>query len=239
MLNHATCDDITGSQGLFRLDKVDYAQALIRWYFKRGGATMTEQPPFVRQWLLLRALCARRYGSTVKELADEMGVGEKTIRRDMEAFQTAGFPLVQAVGQFGRKSYRIDPEKNQPGMAFTYDEAIALYLGRRFLEPLAGTIFWGASQRACRKIRSMLGKEALRYVEQFATVFHQTSAGASDYSEKAELIDTLMQGIEDRRAMFITYRSPARHRVCHLRHLSVRPYLPSRFALPGRSCRAA
>ena len=52
-----------------------------------------------------------------------------------------------------------------------------------------------------------MGKEALKYVDQFASVFHQTMVGASDYSQKAELIDTLMQGIEDCRAMFITYQS--------------------------------
>jgi proteasome accessory factor B len=155
---------------------------------------MTETSPLVRQWILLRILCARRHGVTIKELAEEMGVGEKTIRRDLEAFQTAGFPMIETVGQFGRKSYRIDPEKNQPGMSFAFDEAIALYLGRRFLEPLAGTIFWEAAQRAFKKIRS-------------TAVFHQTAVGASDYSQKSDLIDTLMQGIEDRRAMFITYQS--------------------------------
>ncbi len=38
-------------------------------------------------------------------------------------------------------------------------------------------------------------------------MFHQTMVGASDYSQKADLIDTLMQAIEDRRAAFITYQS--------------------------------
>lgn len=168
---------------------------------------MMEGSPLVRQWILLRILCVRRYGMTVKELSAEVGVCEKTIRRDLESFQTAGFPLTQTTGPFGRKSYSIDPEKNQPGMAFAYDEAIALYLGRRLLEPLAGTVFWEASQRAFKKIRAMLGTNALKYVDQFAAVFHQTSVGAGDYSQMAELIDLMMQGIEERRAMFITYRS--------------------------------
>ena len=102
---------------------------------------MTEATPLVRQWILLRTLCARHYGATVKEMSDEMGVSEKTIRRDLETFQTAGFPLVEVVEDFGRKKWHIDPTKHQPGMSFAYDEAIALYLGRRFLEPLAGTVF--------------------------------------------------------------------------------------------------
>jgi len=43
---------------------------------------MTDESPLVRQWILLRTLCARRYGATVKEMAEEMQVSEKTIRRD-------------------------------------------------------------------------------------------------------------------------------------------------------------
>lgn len=136
-----------------------------------------------------------------------MGVGEKTIRRDIEAFQTVGFPVAETIGQFGRKSYCIEAERNQPGMSFAFDEAIALYLGRRFLEPLAGTMFWDAAQRAFKKIQATLGKEAMKYVERFAAVFHQTTVGASDYSKKGELIDTLMEAIEDRRTTFITYQS--------------------------------
>ena len=168
---------------------------------------MSEASPLVRQWILLRTLCARRHGISVKELAAEMGVHEKTIRRDIEAFQTAGFPILETAGQFNRKSYRIDPEKNQPGMSFAFDEAIALYLGRRFLEPFAGTAFWESAQRAFKKIRSTLGAEALKYIDRFAAIFHQTTVGASDYSEKADLIDTLMRTIEERRVTFITYQS--------------------------------
>ena len=168
---------------------------------------MPEQSPLVRQWILLRTLCARRYGATVKEMAQEMGVSDKTIRRDLETFQKAGFPLQETVGDYGRKRWRIDPARAQPGLFFTFDEAIALYLGRHLLEPLAGTLFWEAAQRAFKKIRASLGSEALKYVERFGTMFRQTMAGVSDYSKKADLIDELMVGIEDGRAVFITYQS--------------------------------
>ena len=168
---------------------------------------MGEALPLVRQWILLRTLCARHHGATVKELAAEMSVTEKTIRRDLETFLAAGFSLVETIEQFGRKKWRIDQAKNQPGLSFAYDEAIALYLGRRFLEPLAGTVFWEAAHRAFRKIRASLGNDALKYVDQFAAIFHQTMVGTSDYSEKAAMIDDLMVAIEDRRAVFITYQS--------------------------------
>ena len=184
-----------------------YARALARNYLKRMETAMPEESPLVRQWIVLRMLCSHRLGVTVKELVQEMDVSEKTIRRDLETFQQAGFPLEETVGDYGRKKWRIDPAKSQPGMTFTFDEAIALYLGRHLLEPLAGTLFWEAAQRAFKKIRASLGPKAIKYVEQFATVFHQTMVGVSDYSKKADLIDQLMIGIEDKQAVFITYQS--------------------------------
>jgi len=168
---------------------------------------MPEQRPLVRQWITLRTLSARRYGVTVKELADEMGVSQKTIRRDLEMFQTVGFPLRETVAERGQKRWHLDDTQFNPGLAFTFDEAIALYLGRRLLEPLAGTLFWEAAQRAFRKIRASLGRDALKYVERFGGMFHQTLVGVSDYSKKADMIDQLMIGIEDRRAVFVTYQS--------------------------------
>jgi len=168
---------------------------------------MAATPPLVRQWTLLRALSRRSDGLTVKQMAEELGVSQKTIRRDLETFQQVGFPIRQTTGQFGRKQWHLDASREAPGLSFAFDEAVALYLGQHLLEPLAGTVFWEASRRAFRKIRASLSTEALRYIDLFAALFHQTARGTSDYSRKAEMIDRLVQAIEDRRQAFITYRS--------------------------------
>ena len=168
---------------------------------------MSDQQQLVRQWLLLRSLSARHHGATVKELAEEVRVSEKTIRRDLDTFLLVGFPLVESVEDHGRKKWRVDAGKIQPGLGFAFDEAIALYVARRLLEPLAGTVFWSAAQRAFRKIRATLGEGALEYIDRFAGMFHHTSVGASDYRRKANLIDQIMIAIEDRRQMLMTYQS--------------------------------
>ena len=168
---------------------------------------MSDQIPLIRQWVLLRMLCSHQYGLTVKAMAGELEVSEKTIRRDLETFRQVGFPVEEMPQDHGRKAWRISPAKNQPGLNFAFDEALALYLGRRFLEPLAGTPFWNAAQQAFRKIRAVLGDGAIRYLEAFSEKFHQTTVGAGDYSQKAEVIDALMVGIEDSKAVFITYQS--------------------------------
>ena len=193
--------------GLSRRGGLDYAHLLSRCYLNRVDVAMADQLPLVRQWVLLRTLCSRHFGVTIKDMVHELNVGEKTIRRDLETFRAAGFPLKEVKGEFGRKTWHIDAGKAEPGLSFAYDEAIALYLGRRFLEPLAGTMFWEAAQRAFKKVRATLGADALKYIDQFGTMFHQTMVGAGDYTKKAELIDELMVGIEDRKAVFITYQS--------------------------------
>jgi proteasome accessory factor B len=163
--------------------------------------------PLIRQWLILRSLSVRRYGATVKELAEEHNVSEKTIRRDLETFQNAGFPLEETVEEFGRKKWKLDSDDDPPDLRLLWDEAAAIYLSQRFLEPLAGTPFWEAAQRAFKKIRVTLGDNPLKYMERFAALFHQTAVGISDYSKKTEIIDHLMLGIEDARAVFIAYQS--------------------------------
>src|SRR4051812_5943543 len=107
---------------------------------------MPEEPPLRRQWILLKALASRHYGLTVRGMAAEVGVSEKTIRRDLDTFRSVGFPLEETVGEYGRKTWRIKEDGNHPPLSFSFDEAIALYLGRRLLEPLAGTLFWEAAQ---------------------------------------------------------------------------------------------
>lgn len=171
-----------------------------------GGRPLADHPPLIRQWLLLRVLSARRYGATVAEMASEMGVSVKTVRRDLVAFQQAGFPLEEHREKHGRKVWRLHPGC-APGISFTLDEALALYLGRRLLDPLAGTYLWDAAQRAFRKVRACLGTNALNYIERLTGRVHATAVGASDYSAKAELVDELFRATEDRLQTIITYQS--------------------------------
>lgn len=180
---------------------------------------MPEHPPLVRQWMILRILASRHYGVTVKELAQELGVSEKTIRRDLQAFTEAGFPLEEKVVDHGRKKWKLAGETFQKGIPLYYDEAIALHLARCFMEPLAGTIFWSAAQRAFNKIRCLFNERALQYVEKMAQAFYQTRVGLCDYSKQTEIIDQIMIAIEDRRVLKIVYQSlKATEPVCYEIH---------------------
>jgi proteasome accessory factor B len=168
---------------------------------------MSDQPSLLRQWTVLRILSARRQGATLRELADDAGVSSKTILRDLDRLRQIGFPLVHATSDHGRKHWKLDGTKGLLQLQFTVEEAAALYLGRQFLEPLAGTYFFDGAQRAFAKIRATLGDAALRHLEKLAAAFYQKTHGWTDYSRQSELIDDLVRAIEDRRLTVITYQS--------------------------------
>ena len=166
---------------------------------------MSDTTPLIRQWLVLNQLSARRNGATVRELADEHGVNLKTIRRDIDALKRAGFQLDERVIEQGCKVWNL-AGNHSAALGFNLTEAMALYLGRRFLEPLAGTHFWQGANSAFQKIQATLGEHARAYLDKLAAVFYQTAFG-SDYSYKAEVIDALMQAIEDRKLTGLHYQS--------------------------------
>ena len=62
---------------------------------------MSDHEPLPRQWLILKTLSSRHYGASVAEMAAELGVTEKTIRRDLKAFDEVGFPIEEQVGDHG------------------------------------------------------------------------------------------------------------------------------------------
>jgi predicted DNA-binding transcriptional regulator YafY len=122
-------------------------------------------------------------------------------------FRRNNIPLVESTGVRGVKRWRIEHGGELPPLTFTFDEAAALSLARRYLEPLAGTDVWEAAQSALEKVRSTLDETALDYFERLLAVFHCTDADAGMYRQKAGIIDDLDMAIEDRRVAQITYQS--------------------------------
>lgn len=156
---------------------------------------MEDRSPLLRQWALLRAIAAADGQATVKSLVALSGASDKTVRRDLALLQKVGFPVVETVGEFGRKTFTIGAG-SVPQLGFTYDEALALFFCRRAIAPLTGTFFWQSAQSAFRKIRASLGDRAAQYVDRMIGRLHPTGV-TGDYGEKAELLDRLWIAIEE------------------------------------------
>lgn len=161
----------------------------------------------VRHLKLLRMLAGYRNGVSVKELSQETGVSEKTIRRDLELFAASGIMVTERKEEYGRKIWCLDPQHATPQIGFTFDEALALSLLRNFLGPLVGSPIGAAAQSAIGKVRACLGREVVKYIDKMLPKVYATQTGNEDYSRKSEIVDQLLIGMEDRKVVFITYQS--------------------------------
>ena len=166
---------------------------------------MSDSKALIRQWRLLRFLADARTGYTVKDLKQEMGVSIETIRRDLKDLGHAGFKVCESVGYRGVKRWRVEGFEDNFG--FTITDLVSIYMGRQFLEPLAGTPFWDGQQKVFSKIRGALGPSAINYLKKLSASLHATTVGASDYTKRSELIDRLMVAVEDHLISLIVYQS--------------------------------
>jgi predicted DNA-binding transcriptional regulator YafY len=99
----------------------------------------TKQTQVMRQWKMIRLLADAPDGMTLKTLAESLQITTRTVNRDLAILQQAGLPLVENTGAHGIKFWQLSKKVLTE---IKYDEAAALYLGRRFLAPLMHTFLW-------------------------------------------------------------------------------------------------
>lgn len=161
--------------------------------------------PLARQWRIVKLLSGPN-GLSLDELARELDVSIKSIRRDLKELREADIPLAESTGPHGKKAWRLDMSRSVP-TSFNFDEIAALYFGRLFFERLAGTSLWASANSAFRKIEQSLGTAGLAYLDQLTPLFHQTAVGVTDYSSRADKIDVLRTACEDLRVVTADYES--------------------------------
>jgi predicted DNA-binding transcriptional regulator YafY len=110
----------------------------------------------IRQWTILKELEASRR-ATIDDLAALTGVTTRTIRRDLEALQEAGFPLFDEVHD-GKKFWTMEQKafRRLDDTGFTLAELSALYFSRSLVECLAAAPFQEDVRSAFDKLAGAL-----------------------------------------------------------------------------------
>jgi len=161
----------------------------------------------IRQWKILKTVEAGRY-TTAGALAEEHGVTERTIRRDLEALQEAGFPLYDERAEGGRKVWRlIDGYKQRLTQTFTLSELAALYFGKNLMSFLGGAPFARDLESAFAKIREALPARSLPYLARIQDLFSARPEPWKDYSKKKDVIAALIDATLHQRSAVLEYYS--------------------------------
>ena len=137
---------------------------------------MPRNAEVIRQWTILRDLEASRR-LTIDDLARRTGVTTRTIRRDLEALQAAGFPLFDEVHE-GKKYWTLEQRafRRLDDTGFTLAELSALYFSRTLVECLAATPFQRDVRSAFDKLAAALTPGMRQFLDRLPLVMQAKAA---------------------------------------------------------------
>jgi predicted DNA-binding transcriptional regulator YafY len=127
----------------------------------------------IRQWTILREIeNARAGGVTIDDLAALCAVTTRTIRRDLQALEEAGFPLFDdRSGDDGKTRWRVNGQAFKGlSSGLTVSELCALYFSRTLLASLSGTPFRDDVASAFEKLASVLTPHMRQFLDQLPRV---------------------------------------------------------------------
>ncbi|WP_152396026.1 helix-turn-helix transcriptional regulator [Paenibacillus guangzhouensis] len=101
---------------------------------------------------------------TVKELAQEFGISQRTVLRDLQELSELGVPLYSEVGPHG--GYRVLKERILPPIAFTEEEAIAIFFATHALRHYTSLPFETESSSALGKFYYYMPEDVRARIDQ-------------------------------------------------------------------------
>ncbi|MBI3077369.1 MAG: HTH domain-containing protein [Deltaproteobacteria bacterium] len=147
------------------------------------------------QWKLITAIAARPQGCTVGALARDLNCTPRTIYRDLDAIQQAGFPLYSSRVDGRARWQFVDGFRVSFAIPFTLPELLALHFTQDLLKVLRGTVFHDDLAGALSKIRRTLPESSLAFLERVAQAFGAGRGPMHDYSRYRGLLGQLNMAI--------------------------------------------
>lgn len=165
---------------------------------------MSDTRQIVRQLDILRTLLAWTFGATYRKLADESGVSERTIQRDIKVLREAGFIIEEE--ERDRKKYFKLEKNNLPPLNFPTDEIIALTFIEEIISPREGTPYKEAFQRTLNRIRTTLPEKMQAFLEEAGAAYYPHHRGQKK-PLAPEIFKTAHRAIDERKVCNITYHA--------------------------------
>lgn len=155
---------------------------------------------------LLDRLAGRRTGLPLRDLADELGVTERQLRRDLRALEEAGHD-VEVYRRDGRAAVRLVSASGR-SMFVTRRERYTLLSIRRVFDVLRGTPFYEDVESLYDKLADGFTAEERAELARFGDRFaYVPDGGIKRYAGKEEVLDALQTGVLNHRLVRYGYRA--------------------------------
>lgn len=175
---------------------------------------MARNEQLIRQHKVLQVLERRRFGSTVEDIRDtvveELGLTSlhpKSIRRDLDALQAAGFDITSEDTDLGKvwKLRRVD--KGLHRISINASELIALSMGRDLMLPLLGTTFWQGIEAFWNKVREQLPTGVWEHYQRYRRTLRVLGVPHKSYEKQQGVLKTINRAIQEHRRIDCEYQS--------------------------------
>jgi predicted DNA-binding transcriptional regulator YafY len=178
----------------------------------------------IRQWQVLREIESRRIGVTIHELAALVKVSTRTIRRDLQALQEAGFAVYDEGEENETKRWRLGASPFRAVEdGLTAADVGALYLSRAAVESLSGWPLADELRQAFAKIERLLNPRMREFLATLPQVL-SAKTGPRAKAQSDRLVDItrrLFDATRERRTVAMRYFSATSNRA---KSYSVEPY---------------
>jgi predicted DNA-binding transcriptional regulator YafY len=155
---------------------------------------MSRNDQISRQWHLLRQLegsPGRSLQELVENVPDDFPKNERTVRRDLEALEAVGFPLV-IERRNGQTRWRLmEGFRDIPALGFSATELMALLLSRNLLKPLEGTAIAESLNSALSKASAALPPQGHEYVRAMERMFSVGIGPHKNFRQHRQTIDLI------------------------------------------------
>ncbi|MGD9054859.1 MAG: transcriptional regulator [Desulfobacterales bacterium] len=171
---------------------------------------MARGDQLARQWRILQSLIASRRGKTAADLAQELEYHWRTVYRDLEALQLAGFPIFTDRVD-GKNLWSIlDSARQNVPIPLDLTEVMALYFSRGLMRILKDTVFYESLESFFQKIKATLPAETIQYLEKIEQSLGVGAKPYKRYDQLRDVIDRISQALVDRQMVEIDYYTMSR-----------------------------
>lgn len=178
----------------------------------------------IRQWQILREIESHRTGVTIHELARLVRVSTRTIRRDLQALQEAGFAVFDEGEENETKRWKLEAQPFralQDGLSVS--DVAALYLSRALVEAMSGWPLAAELTSAFEKIERSLNDRMREFLATLPQVL-SAKGGPRAGLPGGALVDVtrrLLDATRGRRSVSMRYFSASKNRT---KNYDVQPY---------------
>jgi len=148
----------------------------------------------------------------VQDIAADLDCHPRTVYRDLEALQTAGFPVYTE--RINNKGYwsLLESARHHIPIPFNLTELMALYFSRDMLKVLKNTIFHDSLESLFQKIKATLSPGYIQYLDQIGDSLHVGFKPYKEYGKFKEIIAQANEAVMQKHHIRIIYHTMSRQK---------------------------